>query len=195
MGLRYCSLGWKLESLLTQLSVLGGLIAFTFLVASEALVLISMFSILLIIRLIFWILPPGTVSSLSKNIFGGVGITTLAISLIAWTGLSLFEIISLSGIGELFTRNDEIVDGFLDWVRIIILAIVGIAITSIAGILAFALGDEESVLRNFSIGICFVPIGIILTLIAAIVIAVIGLIIAIIYLIGAAIVGVFTWFF
>ena len=174
---------------------LGGLIAFTFLVASEALVLIAMFSILLIIRLIFWALPSGIVSSLSKNLFSGVGITILALSLIAWACLSLFNIISLSGIGELFTRNDEIVDGFLDWVRIIILAIVGIAVTSIAGLLSFALEDEESVLRNFSNGICLVPIGIILALVAAIVIAIIGLIIAIIYLIGAAIVGVFTWFF
>ncbi len=173
----------------------GGLIAFTFLVVSEALALIAMFSILLIIRLIFWILPSGTVSSLSKNVFGGVGITILALSLIAWTCLSLFDIISLSGIGELFTRNDTIVDGFLDWVRIVILAIVGIAVTSVSGLVAYTLDDEERVLRNFSIGICLVPIGTILALIAAIAIAIIGLIIAIIYLIGVAIVGVFTWFF
>ena len=170
----------------------GGLVAFTFLVVSESLVLLSMFSILLIIRFIFWILPQRIASSSSKNIFGSVGITILALGIIAWACLSLFDIISLSGIGELFTRNDAIVDGFLDWTRIVILAIVGIAITSFAGLIASGLDDEESALRSFSLGICLVPTSIILALIAAIVIIIIVLIVS---LIGAMIFGLFTLFF
>lgn len=170
----------------------GGLIAFTFMVVSESLVLLSVFSILLVIRFIFWILPQRIASSSSKNIFGSVGITILALGLIVWTCLSLFDIISLSDTGELFTRNDAIVTGFLDWTRIVILAIVGIAITSFTGLIAHGLDDEESALRSFSIGICLVPICIILALIAAIVIITI---VAIIVLIGAMIFGLITWFF